>query len=371
MMGVVGDFADAESIISLKDLMNKLGSVNTFTSQETSVNADSRSSYTFASTIFGIEDADACLLVGSNPRMEAPLINSRLRKTHVHYAMPVASVGPATDLTFNKEELGNDLSLLAKIADGSHPFSQTLAKAERPMIIVGMGAMRDATRDAVLASIEAMTKKIPALRSGDWNGVNFLQTAASSTAALDLGFVQGPKKFEKSNIKAAYLVGADSEYTQNQIPEGAFVVYQGSHGDMGAARANVILPGCTHMEKQGTYVNTEGRVQMTSKCATPIGDARDDWKIIRAVSEVVGAPLPYNTVEEVRARMEDVAPQFGNVGMLEESTFNAAPPATSGAKSGKFEPWFTNYWMTDSISRNSKIMAKCAKTLPKATNSYI
>lgn len=370
-MGAVGDFADAESIIALKDLLNKLGSVNTTTSQEPTFSADSRSNYTFASTIFGIEDADACLLVGSNPRMEAPLINSRIRKTHLHYGMPVASVGPATDLTFKKEELGNDMSVLSKIVDGSHPFAQTLSKAERPMIVVGMGAMRDGVKGGVLGSIDALIKKFPALRSADWNGVNFLQTAASNTAALDLGFVQGPKKFEKSNIKAAYLLGADSEHTQSQIPDGAFVVYQGSHGDVGASRANVILPGCTYMEKQGTYVNTEGRVQMTTKCSTPIGDARDDWKIIRAVSEVLGAPLPYNTIEEVRARMEDVAPQFGNVGVLEESTVSVAAPGAAASKSGKFEPWFTNYWMTDSISRSSKIMAKCAKDLPKATNSYI
>lgn len=369
MMGVVGDFVDAESMICLKDLLNKKGCVNTINSQvEAPLDADVRSNYLFNSTIQGIEDADACLLIGTNPRMEAPLVNARIRKSAMHYGLPIASVGPASNLTYDKDELGDNTSVLQSIVDGKNDFCKVLEEAERPMIVIGMSALENGIRGSVDKAVSDLVKKYPNLKAEDWDGINYLHTAAGRVASLDLGFVAGPK--DAAPTKFVYLLGADSEKVNAMIPNDAFVVYQGSHGDIGATRANVIFPGNTYTEKNGIYVNLEGRAQETAKAANTIGDARDDWSILRALSEVVGTPLPYNSMWECRARVEEVAPHMANLGVIEPCTFNAAP-TSSGTATGSMSPWFTNYWMTDCISRSSKVMAKCAKSLPTATNSYL
>jgi NADH dehydrogenase (ubiquinone) Fe-S protein 1 len=368
MVGVVGEQADAESIVCLKDLLNRLGCSNLQSGQQTvPLSADVRSQYLTNTGIAGVEDADALLIIGSNPRMEAPIVNTRIRKTVEEYGLRVANVGPAAELTYGVEQLGDSTDVLQQIIDGSHPFAKTLAAAERPMVLVGLGALKPNTGGYVLSALDALRAQLPAIATDDWNGLNILHTAASRVAAQDLGFVQGPGKHAKA--KFAYLLEGDEAAAT--LPADCFVVYQGHHGDAGATRANIILPGAAYTEKTATYVNTEGRVQRTKQAADLVGDAREDWKIIRAVSEVVGAQLPYNSVDDVRARLVDIAPHFANVGEVEDPVFVDAPVGSVAAPAKtKFEPFLDNYFMTDPISRASKVMGQAAAQLPNARNSY-
>jgi len=358
--GVAGDLMDAESMISLKDLLNRLGSNNHSTQVDAPLSADVRSSYLFNSTIAGLEDADQLLLVGSNPRMEAPLVNARIRKSHVHYGLKVHSVGPASDLTYHKTELGNDLSVLNALPE---PIAKQMANAEQPVILVGMAALNPSVAAGVKASVQAIASKNPNTK------ISYLHTNASRVAAQDLGFVPGPGASAISAAKVVYLLGADCAAVP-QINDKAFVIYQGSHGDAGAQRADVILPGTTYVEKSGTYVNLEGRPQHAFEAATPVGESREDWKIVRAISEVLGTPLPYDDIDQVRARLSDVSPTFSNVGKCESLSFSPVEAAKGSAK-GPVAPYFDNHWMTNAISRSSMVMAKCTNQLPKATNSYL
>lgn len=365
IMGVAGDLVDAEAMVTLKDFLNRLGCNNMKPSQSGDLNSDFRSQYLFNSTIVGVEDADAILLVGTNPRMEAPLLNARIRKAAVNYDTPVANIGPATNLTFDKEELGVSVDTLTNIE--KTPFWSKLSAAERPMIVVGIGAIQQAGAK-VTAALDALAAKLPNLRVADWDGVNFLHTNASRAAAHDIGFVPGVDT--QASPKLVYLLGADEEV--ENIPADAFVIYQGSHGDKGANRANIILPGATYTEKSGTYVNMEGRAQRTQQATDLVGRAKQDWQIIRALSEVSGVSLPYNDLDGVRARMVNIAPHLGVLDEVEHpAVFNPSFATQQAGGSTTFTPLYDNHWMTNAISRSSRIMANCSASMPNATNSYI
>lgn len=373
---VAGDMTSAETLICAKDLMNRLGSSNLEPSADgTRHSADLRSDYLFNSTILGVEDADVILLVGTNPRMEAPLVAARMRKAQRHYGVQIANIGPAADLAIEEvEELGNDSKILNDIAKGRHPFSKVLAGAERPMLVLGMSALQHQNSKQVMESVRGLTAKFPNLATEDWNGVNMLHTAASRAAALDIGFVPGPNAKPLEQSKVVFLFGADDAKLISRIPEDAFVVYQGHHGDEGASRADVILPEPVFTEKTATYVNTEGRPQRTMAASNKLDDARDDWQIVRALSEVLGAPLPYNTLDAVRERLLEVSPTFSRVGEVEHASFISSDASTlpeEKGKAGPFTRYFDNFYMTNPITRSSKVMARAAATLPTAKNSYI
>jgi len=364
IMGVAGELVDAEAMISLKDMLNRLGSTNLKPSQGGELGSDFRSQYLFNSTIVGVEDADAILLVGTNPRMEAPLLNARIRKAAIHYETPIANIGPATNLTFDKTELGASVDTLTNIDKTS--FWPALSAAERPMVVVGMGALTQAG-GKVTAALDALAAKLPNLRVPDWDGVNFLHTNAGRAAAHDIGFIPGPDK--QVSPKLVYLLGADEDV---DIPKDAFVVYQGSHGDKGANRADIILPGATYTEKSGTYVNMEGRPQRTQQATDKVGKAKQDWEIVRAVAEVSGVSLDYDSLDGVRSRLVDVAPHFGVLDEIEHpSAFNPTFATQQAGGDASFTPFHDNHWMTNAISRSSSIMAKCSASMPNATNSYI
>lgn len=363
IMGVAGDLMDAESMVALKDLLNRLGSSNHTTQVDAPMSPDIRSEYLFNSTIAGIEDADHLLLVGSNPRMEAPLVNARIRKAFLHYGLKVSSIGESSDLTYQKEELGNDLSILGSIAQGKHPLFEKLSNSDNPMLLVGMAALNPAIGASVKGAIAAIREKIPHIK------INYLHTNASRVGALDLGFVPGEGSCAPQDAKWVYLLGADCAAVPMISPD-AFVVYQGSHGDLGASRADVILPGATYVEKSGTYVNLEGRPQHAFPATNLIGQAREDWKIIRALSEVLDIKLPYDTEDQIRGRLTEVSPTFGNVGEIEAVSFHAPAVESSSNIGGSVTPYFDNHWMTNAISRSSIIMAKCSAQMPTATNSF-
>ena len=364
---IAGDLADAESMLALKDLMGKLGSAHLDGRQDGTKLSGPRCSYIFNSGIAGIDQADALLLIGTNPRIEAPVLNARIRKRWLRGGFAIAAVGPKADLTYRHEYLGDDPAVVTAIAEGSHPFAAVLKAAKRPMLIIGQGALTRADGGALLG----LARKIAdatGMVSAEWNGFNVLHTAASRVGALDLGVLPGAGGRDvegilagagKGEISVVYLLGAD-EIDMARLGD-AFVIYQGHHGDAGAHRADVILPGAAYTEKNATYVNTEGRVQRTHLAVFPPGDAKEDWTILRALSEVLGHKLPYDTLAQIRARLAEVNPSFEKIDRTQTADWGAF--GGEGALSADpLESAIDNYYMTDSISRASKTMAECTAT---------
>ena len=363
---IAGDLVDCESMLALKDLMTALGSTSIDCRQDgAALDPAVRASYIFNTTIAGIEQADALLIVGSNPRTEAPIINARIRKRFAANR-PVAVIGSETNLSYPVEHLGNHADLISKIADGSHPFAAVLKNAKKPMIIVGMGALARSDGAAILAAARAAADACGVVKDG-WNGFNVIHTAASRVGGLDLGFVPGVNGRNtraildgagKGEVEVVYLLGADEIDTQRL--GNAFVIYQGHHGDRSAHRADVILPGAAYTEKDGTYVNTEGRVQEALRAVFPPGDAREDWSIIRALSEVLGKTLPYDSFKQLRARLAQEDAIFATVDKTQPAQWAAFGTAGQIASSA-FDYPVKNYYMTDPISRASRTMAQCAE----------
>lgn len=366
MKAVAGALVDAESLVALKDLANKLGSENVTTDVPQAVDAhglDIRSNYIFNSTIDGIEDADQILLVGTNPRFEAATLNTRIRKVWLRSGLEIASVGQEFDSTFDVTKLGDNANDLKKALDGE--FGEKLAKASRPLIIVGSGVADSKDAQAIYKTVGEFASKHKNFNTEEWNGVNLLHREASRAAALDLGF--NTLSEQTATPKFIYLLGAD-EISNNEIPKDAFVVYQGHHGDVGASFADVILPGSAYTEKSATYVNTEGRTQITRAATNPPGVAREDWKILRALSEYLGAKLPYDDIVSVRMRLGEIAPHLVRHDVIEPVSSEIAQigflDLVNKNKSAKIagEPLrnpITNFYFTDVISRSSPTMAKC------------
>lgn len=365
---IAGDMCDAEAMTALKDLMATLGSSNIDCRQDgTKLTAGARAGYTFNTTIAGIEDADSCLIIGSNPRLEAPIINARLRKRIVAGGFKVGLVGEAVDLTYRYDHLGAGPQTLKEIADGTHAFCEVLKSAEHPMIIVGQGALTRDDGAAVLAAARSIADTTGMITE-DWNGFNVLHMAAGRVAGLDLGLVPGEGGKDvagildgavSGDIGVVYLLAAD-EIDASKLAN-AFVVYQGHHGDTGAHVADVILPGAAYTEKEGTYVNTEGRVQRGRRATFPPGDAREDWSILRALSDVLGKTLPYDNLGQVRARMAEVAPVLDRLDIVEASDWTGFGQAGS-MDDAAFATPITNFHMTDPISRASATMAACTES---------
>lgn len=365
---ISGDLNDAESMVALKDFMANLGSENIDCRQDgAKLSADDRSTYLFNSSIAGIEEADAVLLVGTNPRWEAALINARLRKRFLEGGFKVGMIGEAADLTYEYEYLGAGPDTLKEVTSGKSSFADVLKDAKKPMIIVGMGALTRDDGAAVLAEAKAIADKYGLVQDG-WNGFNVLHTAASRVAGLDLGLVPGKNGAdvagildgaEKGSIKAVYLLGADEIDTSKL--KNAFVIYQGHHGDAGASAADVILPGAAYTEKNGTYVNTEGRVQLGRLATFPPGEAREDWTILRALSEQVGEALPYDNLGQLRQRMIDVNPVFAAIDQVSTTGLGDVVKSKEKLSSDPFTSNIKNFYMTDPISRSSETMSACTE----------
>ena len=381
MAAIVGDLAAAEEIKALKDLMAALRVKNLDCRQDgAKIEGGPRQSYLFNTGIAGVEAADAILLVGANPRWDAPVLNARIRKAWLAGPLKVANIGPAVDLTYPAEQLGTDIAALEAIASGSHAFAKILKDAKRPMIILGSGALTRADGAAVLALAAKIARDTGMIgpagshADGGWNGFNILHTAASRVAALDLGFLPGEggrdvasivDGAQKGEIDFIYLLGAD-EFDLAHLGR-AFIVYQGSHGDAGAHHADVILPGAAYTEKDGTYVNFEGRVQQAERAAFPPGEAKEDWTILRALSDVLNVKLPYdNRAQLLKALVADktyfadraVAPIHADTaastweGIGASGPLQNIQPVTHG---------IADYYLTNPIARASETMAKCSR----------
>ena len=359
---VVGDLAGVEEIFALRELMKGLGSPN-LDCRQTDAGLDpalGRASYIFNPTIAGLEAADAILIVGANPRTEASLLNVRIRK---RWRMAPVSIGlildEQPDLTYPYTYLGAGSGTLAAIAKGEHSFLDVMRQAERPLVIVGEGALGS------LAAIAALAKDVGAV-TADWNGFGVLSTAAARVGALDLGFVPGEgglsftQMLESGALDVVFNLGAD----ERVIAPGAFVIYQGTHGDAGASRADVILPGAAYTEKSATYVNLEGRVQMANRAGFPPGDAREDWAILRALSDVLGHRLPYDSLGALRRAMYAEHPHLAAIGQVGSSDTAATLEtlATLPAPTEKvaFSSPIVDFYLTNPIARASRVLAECS-----------
>jgi NADH dehydrogenase (ubiquinone) Fe-S protein 1 len=361
IVGVSGAFTDAESAAALSDLLHSYDSESLFTESpfvESAGGTGLRSNYLLNSTIAGIEDADLVLLVGTNPRFEAPLLNSRIRKCYIHNELEIASVGSPVNLTYEYEHLGHSGSVLADLASGKNAFAKKLKAAKNPLIIVGSTPFKRDDADAVFAAVQKLGASTGA-------SVSVLHQAAGQVAALDIGYKAGVPADASADF--VYLLGADG--VPASVTDGAFVVYQGHHGDAGAAAADVILPGSTYTEKDATYVNTEGRAQTTRRAVTPPGIARDDWKIVRAVSEFAGRTLPYDSLGEMRSRLTEICPSLTRYDVVEPANFFSVSASIAAQTPGTVTAAplevplreLRDYYMTDVISRASPTMAKCVK----------
>ncbi len=376
---IAGDLASVEDLFALKSLMQSIGSANYDCRQDSSAvhPRDGRASYIFNSTIEGIEDADALLIVGSNPRHEAAVLNARIRKRWRMGGFPIGVVGEQSDLTYDYEYLGAGPDSLKQLVGKNSDFMKILKNAERPMIIVGQGALNRDDSTGIVSQIAQIAKESGAVVDG-WNGYNVLQTAASRVGGLDIGFVpeEGGLNTRKmleaagnGELLTVFLAGAD-EIDMDQLGS-AYVVYVGTHGDRGAHRADVILPSACYTEKSGTYVNTEGRVQYTSRAAFPPGDAREDWAIYRAFSDVLGKALPFDSADQLSTALVEAVPHMAEIDQiaLKESGQIEKLAGKSGAVSrDSFKNSIDDFYLTNPITRASKVMAECSQL---ARNNHI
>uniref|UniRef100_A0A9J8BK42 NADH-ubiquinone oxidoreductase 75 kDa subunit, mitochondrial n=1 Tax=Cyprinus carpio carpio TaxID=630221 RepID=A0A9J8BK42_CYPCA len=370
---IAGGMVDAEALVALKDLLNRLDS-DTLCTEEifpmAGAGTDLRSNYLLNSRIAGIEECDLLLLVGTNPRYEAPLFNSRIRKSWLHNELQVAMVGHKVDLSYSYKHLGETTQVLQEIAAGTHPFSQ----AKRPVVVLGSSTLQREDGAAIFKAVStiAQNSRVSSGVEDGWKVLNVLHRVASQVAALDLGYKPGVDAIQKNPPKVLFLLGADAGcITRAHLPKDSFIIYQGHHGDVGAVMADVILPGAAYTEKNGTYVNTEGRAQQTRVAVTAPGMAREDWKILRAISELAGVTLPYDTLDEVRRRLEEVSPNLVRYDDVEEANyFKQANELSKAANQSLLAaplvpPQLTvkDFYMTDPISRASQTMAKCVKAV--------
>lgn len=359
---LAGGMADVESLFLLKELFHSLGIMNLECRHGAYIPHAHRRDYLFNTTIQGAEEADVCLIIGSNIRLEAPLLNTRLRKAHAR-GMQVAYVGPKIDLTYPYEYLGDKANILNQFWRHKHPFLSVLQAAKKPMIILGQGALQNEEGDRIYHLARAMAERINMIRS-DWNGFNVLPTSAGLVGALDVGFVPNDSKFNTEDMDVVYLLNAD-EVNMKALGK-AFVIYQGHHGDAGANRADVVLPGVAYTEKTATYTNMEGRAQQTRMAVSSPGLAKEDWKIIRKLSEYVGKPLPYDHHDQIMAALAQLHSAYGHVGALVPSESpQALETNPKEINSGPLTLLMDNYYMTDPISRVSKVMAQCRKEILK------
>ncbi|WP_137044661.1 NADH-quinone oxidoreductase subunit NuoG [Pseudolabrys sp. FHR47] len=357
---LAGQLAGVEEMFALKDLMAKLGVKNIDARYPGSPlhPKHGRASYIFNSTIAGIEQADAIMLIGTNPRKEAPVLNARIRKRWRQGNLLVGVVGEQADLTYTYNYLGAGPDSLAQFVDHAP------AKAQKPMFIVGQGALNRDDGAAILAQLAKAAKSLGVIKDG-WNGFNILHSEASLVGALDIGFVPGEGGLDtgamlKANaLDVMFLLGVD----EVDVPAGAFVVYIGTHGDRGAHRADVILPGAAYTEKSATYVNTEGRVQLTTRAAFPPGDAREDWAILRALSEALGAKLPYDSLLGLRQALYAAYPHLARIDQIAPGEAASIEKLVSlggtAEKSAMVSP-VSDFYFTNPIARASAVMAECS-----------
>src|SRR6201996_588870 len=363
---IAGDLAAVEEMFALKELLAKLGSANLAVQGADAFAASAgRASYIFNPTIAGIDQADALLIIGSNPRKEAAVLNARIRKRWRTGQLKVGVIGAKADLVYAHDYIGAGVDSLNDLASGKHSFADVLKNAKNPIVLVGTDATSRYDGAAVLSAAARLAVDVGAVRD-DWNGFAVLQSTASRVGALDIGFAPGAGGLNAAQmttfgtLDVLFLLGAD----EIKVPDGTFVIYIGTHGDKGAHRADVILPGAAYTEKSAFYVNTEGRVQIGGRAAFPPGEAREDWAIIRALSDVLGKKLPYDSLAALRQAVFKATPHLMRIDQIEAG--NAADLRTLAGKGGSlektpFKSSVEDFYLTNPIARASAVMAECSR----------
>ncbi|MGH6740208.1 MAG: NADH-quinone oxidoreductase subunit NuoG, partial [Bradyrhizobium sp.] len=363
---IAGDLSGVEEMFALKELLAKCGSANLAVQGGDAFDPKlGRASYIFNPTIAGIDQADALLIIGSNPRREAAVLNARIRKRWRTGQLKVGVIGARADLTYDYDYLGAGTDTLSDLAAGKSAFADVLRNAQHPIVLVGSGAAARHDGAAVRALAARLAGDLGAIKDG-WNGFGVLQDTASRVGALDIGFAPGAGGLSAAQmttfgtLDVLFLLGAD----EIKVPDGTFVVYIGTHGDKGAHRADVILPGAAYTEKSAIYVNTEGRVQIGGRASFPPGEAREDWAIIRALSDVLGKKLPYDSQPALRQAIFKVAPHLMRVDQIEVG--NAADIKKLAGKGGSlektpFKSSVEDFYLTNPIARASAVMAECSR----------
>lgn len=321
--------------------------------------------------ITGIENCDALLLVGTNPRYEAPVLNARIRKAFLYTDIEIGVIGGDSDLTYDYEHLGSSTKAIDDVLAGKSAFAKKFLSAKNPMIIIGSACAQGEKGAEVVAKAQQLADKVRSSGSCDKSRkvMNVLHRWAGQVGALDVGYQAGTAAIRKKPVKFLYLLGADEgKVTRQNLDPAAFVVYQGHHGDAGAEMADVVLPGAAYTEKEGTFVNTEGRAQRTLPAVTPPGEARVDWKIIRALSEVAGRTLPYDDIKQLRHRITEIAPHLVRFGDVEEAGYLKQALQLAKMPSGPVDVDVTpkqkvlpDFYITNVISRHSSSMAQAKK----------
>ncbi|UGA47261.1 NADH-quinone oxidoreductase subunit NuoG [Bradyrhizobium quebecense] len=363
---IAGDLAAVEEMYALKELLAKFGSVNlAVQGGDAFASKAGRGSYIFNPTIAGIDQADAILIIGSHPRKEAAVLNARIRKRWRTGGLKVGMIGSKADFTYDHDYLGAGTDTLADLVGGKHSFADVLKNAKNPIILVGAGAYARHDGAAVLAQAAKLAVDVGALKDG-WNGFAVLQDTASRAGALDIGFSPSAGGLTTAQmttfgtLDVLFLLGAD----EIKVPDGTFVVYIGTHGDQGAHRADVILPGAAYTEKSGIYVNTEGRAQIANRAAFPPGEAREDWAIIRALSDVLGKKLPFDSLQALRQAMFKTYPHLMRLDQIEAGKADDVKAlAGKGGSVDKaaFKPTVEDFYLTNPIARASAVMAECSR----------
>ena len=361
---IAGDVAAVEEMFALKDLLAKCGSANVAVQGGDCFDPRAgRASYIFNPTIAGIDRADALLIIGANPRREAAVLNARIRKRWRSGQLKVGLIGPKADLTYDYDHIGAGTDSLSDLAAGKHSFATVLMAAKNPIVLVGAGAAARHDGAAVLSLAAKIALDIGAVKDG-WNGYAVLHDAASRVGALDIGFagsgLSAAQMTTFGTLDVLFLLGAD----ETTVPDGTFVIYIGTHGDRGAHRADVILPAAAYTEKSAIYVNTEGRVQISGRAAFPPGEAREDWAVIRALSEAMGKKLAYDSLATLRQAIFKAVPHLMRVDQIEPG--KAGDIKSLAGKGGTlekpaFKPLIEDFYLTNPIARASAVMAECSR----------
>lgn len=358
---IAGDLTDVESMFVMKELLSKIGSHNYDCRQDGSLlSNEHRSLYIFNTGISNIQESDFCLIFGSNPRLEAPILNAKIGYAARKGLMDVALIGNKADLTYEYKHLGNNPWILKQLSDGDHPYCSRLKSTKKPMIIIGADAMASSDYEASIYYAKSLSMQYGFVTE-EWNGYNILQRAASRVGGLDIGFIPSKGGLHTnailSNCSVIFLMGAD-EVDISLIPQSTFVIYIGHHGDKGASRADVILPAAAYTEKDATYVNLEGKVQYTKRAVFPPNMAQEDWKLITELSKALGLDLGYNTITSLRKRIKQAYPVF--IGDNKNNTFPGDLGKKKDFSKDYFHSYIKNYYLTDPITRTSPTMAKCS-----------
>lgn len=368
---LAGDLVDCESLLLMKRLMQHIGSQHLDCRVDGSyADAKNPASFVFNSSLNEIDTADVCLLVGTNPRWEAPILNIRLRRGVMNNGMQMFRIGFDHDLSYPVIDLGNDVALLEDVLSGKGKAAKALKTAKHPAIIIGQAALQSSQGAVILNMCARIAEKYNLVRDNGWNGFNVLHTAANRVGGLDLGFVPGENGLSATDmipathdgrISLMFLLGADD--VAQKISKNISVVYIGHHGDKGATRADVVLPGCAYTEKSAIYVNTEGRSQNAHKAVNPPGDAREDWKIFSELLSRIGSQKQYASIQDVRKCLQKENNEFSENCSFSKRHWNPNMGIKGTLFSEELFPTITNFYMTNVISKYSKIMAQCTQEI--------